>query len=219
MTTTTVQKLFPIPITLHQSDEDEYKKIYSEIENRALTQSHFRSAEKYAGNSPEFGTSELIKEGVTPNAGSNVIKEFKLFYTEQFLFKCLESYLDKVGDNPEKANYLDIVRSWMVRYSGDKSHLMAHQHAHSYLSFVYYHHIDQVEGGEIVFHAPNHCLPWFFSSLAESQFIKPCSGMVVIFPSFLVHSVNSFHQQEENKLRISLAGEIRISPEFYAKTV
>ena len=44
----------------------------------------FRSAEKYAGNSPEFETSEHIKEGETANDGYNVIKEFLLFYTKNF---------------------------------------------------------------------------------------------------------------------------------------
>ena len=211
---TTIKELFPIPISIHQSDENEYKKIYSEIEDRAMKESYFSLIGNNVGNSPEFGTSHHNTEKLPPGHGSNVIKKQKLFYTEQFIFKCLKNHLEKL-DTLKKIDFLRIVASWIAKYTGDKSSLLAHQHAGTYISFVYYHRVDEIQGGELVFHSPNHCLSWFYEECNESQFIKPKSGMLVIFPSFLVHSVNSF-DTTENQVRISIAGEMCLSPKYYA---
>lgn len=101
-----------------------------------------------------------------------------------------ELYLNEVLDI-SFADYKDYkFLSWVNRY--ENSEMEYHTHNGSQLSAVYYPVVEGA-GGEITFYDPRFFAArgydMKFRKLYEPVEIKPYSGLFVIFPSFLYHSV------------------------------
>lgn len=92
-------------------------------------------------------------------------------------------------------------RGWIVEGWANVSEAGAsnapHNHGGCYWSAVYYVRVDEGEGGELILHDPRlpaldmHAPHLRFANAGPEQIIriKPRAGMLVMFPSWLVHSV------------------------------
>jgi uncharacterized protein (TIGR02466 family) len=105
------------------------------------------------------------------------------------------------------------VDSW-ANISGDGDFNMPHIHGGSFWSAVYYVRAGEGEGGQLVLHDPR--MPQLRMHAPGVQFkdvgpelrvmIKPSSGLMVLFPAWLSHSVEPW---EGKGRRISVAMNIR----------
>lgn len=101
------------------------------------------------------------------------------------------------------------VSAW-ANVGGDGAYNMPHAHGRSFWSAIYYVRVDDGEGGELVMHDPR--LPQtemhaphlrFRDAGGERLFqIEPTTGLLVVMPSWLMHSVRPFRSEG---LRISVA--------------
>ena len=201
-----IRKLFPISIYEDdlEPDSNEYKKIFHEIEDKLIGHVNMSLAGSNIGNSPEFGTTEKNETFKAPSSCSNVIKTHRLFSLNEHIENHLNKYIEQNKNSPNLTKEYNLISSWLAKYSGTTTSLLAHNHMGLY-SFVYYHKAPLLDGGELVLHPPNAFYNLYFSD-CQNEFIKPKPGKIVLFPSFLYHSVNPF-STSNNEERISIAGE------------
>ena len=97
------------------------------------------------------------------------------------------------------------VKSWVNKYEHGAPGMEAHTHAGSHLSAIVI--LEAGSGGEIVFYDPRNFASrgydLQFRSMFEPTVYHPKQGDVIIFPSFLYHSVRATQH-----LRISAAFDL-----------
>lgn len=107
-----------------------------------------------------------------------------------------------------------VVTEWRVEgwanVSQDGAANMMHVHGGCYWSAVYYVRIDEGRGGQLVFHDPR--MPTLAMHAPHLRFrngngerevrVKPAPGLLILFPSWLSHSVDAWYGEG---FRISIA--------------
>lgn len=98
---------------------------------------------------------------------------------------------------------------------------LAHSHGGCYWSAVYYVRVDEGEGGELVLNDPRmpaidmHAPALRFRGAEPEQqaLIQPRPGMIVIFPSWLTHSVNPWAGEGRRiSIAINLSAPAMVAP-------
>lgn len=138
------------------------------------------------------------------STNSEVLNIPELTDIKQFIDLSLQEYLHKVY-TPQYTVRLEVTQSWF-NYTGVNQHHHMHRHANSFVSGVFYIQTNETDG-RIVFHRePTRELQiasaheHLFN--AKSWWVDVGVGELLLFPSYLAHSVN---EVTGSKPRISLA--------------
>ena len=212
--------LFPTPILITIVDPHSYEKISEEIEKSLEIQKSYVPS-NLIGNSPYFSNGEetrlqiekkAIRVNETP-VSANYMSDYNLDNLGVFVAQQMKRYLKKVYWIPKHVQERLVIQSWLADYRDSKTHLLAHQHETAIINAVYYHQVNQNEGGELVLYSPSAHMS-FMSEIHMKQFIKPEAGMLIIFPSWMIHAVNSFSgDNDERRIAISVTCGIDNSDE------
>lgn len=138
-------------------------------------------------NAPsDFGSINVLDN---PN---DVITEFK----ETVVYPAFDSFLKKTLDRSIEDWKGHKIHGWIAGYNNNYS-LTHHNHRGSQLSAVFYLMCDfQDKGGAIVFTDPRQNANRGYDTTFQKWFkpleIKPQSGDIVVFPSYLYHYVETY---------------------------
>ena len=145
-----------------------------------------------------------LNQGNTCSVNAEVLGMPEFADIKQFIDSTLQEYLHKVY-TPQYDVRLEVTQSWL-NYTDKKQHHHMHKHANSFVSGVFYIQTSQTDG-RIVFHRePTRELQitpveeHLFN--ARSWWVDVEAGELLLFPSYLLHSVN---EVTEDSTRISLA--------------
>jgi hypothetical protein len=179
----TIENLFPSPIyvtTLADID-----KVQEEIGNAIKNTS-------YDGNLPYWGKSFDIT-----SLSNDIIKEQNMNMFDYVFNIHLKNYCKEIG-----FQFREYTRtSWLAR-TEKNGHTPVHDHAWSDISGVYYYQTNS-QDGSIYFIPPTPA----YTSLCFQKFAgrwehPPAIGKLLLFPSYLLHAVQT---NESNDERISLS--------------
>lgn len=202
--------IFPTTILKTIVDPHSYEKISEEIEKSLEIQESYVPSNRI-GNSPYFSNGEetrlqiknkSVRVNQTP-IEANYIADYNIDTLGRYASEQLKRYINKVYFIPKEILQRLIINSWLADYRDDKTHLLAHQHEISFINAVYYHKVNENEGGELVLYSPNSHLS-YMTETHMKIFIKPEPGLLIIFPSWMLHAVNSF-STESNERRIAIS--------------
>jgi len=193
-----IHKLFPTPLYSNISSSEEYKNIKEELYSRIDL------------NSLEYNTPDdwICNVESTFNSYSNIIVEFKLDYLSNWIFQEVKKFMKDIEKNKLD---LAIVNCW-INKNIKNSFQEYHNHLPCFLSGVLYLKTSERDGN-IVFRTPNPYSSLFprvsnnIENFYKNYSFTPKEGLILIFPSWLEHSV------EENKYdseRISISFNITI---------
>lgn len=135
-----------------------------------------------------------------PNS-SNYTSKTDLFYDKE-MFSWLNTCVDEVRKNiglDNKIN-LDITACWANKANRMQAHHL-HSHSNSVLSGVFY--LSSHDSAATVFKMPNYCLShfsdWNFTVPVPERTAKiyPKKSTLIIFPSYIKHSVVTLNKNEE----------------------
>ncbi len=136
---------------------------------------------------------------LTPDPfGSNVLEKSDTF--QQFLQYHVAQYLNDIGIEHHDPYHID--NSWFTSTTnGQYAHL--HSHGGSDISGVYYISTNSRDGN-IYFHSPHYVSEnnYMIAHLDMARQITPKKGMIVLWPSFLMHGTRI---NETNHNRISMS--------------
>lgn len=131
------------------------------------------------------------------------MSDYQLHKREKIFHPLLDKVIDKIKNNfdldilqnlevnPKDTFNYQLIESWSAIYKhGDFA--IKHNHSLCYISFCLYLQVDEFSS------------PLFFNDL--NFHIKPQKNMLIVFPSFLNHSVEK--QEKKGKDRIVIAGNI-----------
>jgi uncharacterized protein (TIGR02466 family) len=142
----------------------------------------------------------------TKHISKNILETYKpkLFLNE--IFNNIRCYLTDINAiNVIDNNDLIIEESWFAKMESNDFHWQ-HAHAHYDISGVYYLKTNENDNA-IRFHSPTkqHDMSRTMYGLVRNLLITPEPGMLLLFPSWLEHSVPTNWSDEE---RVSLAFNI-----------
>lgn len=211
--------IFPTTIMMNVVSSDEYAQISKEIE-KSLGEQKSYVPSNFIGNSPYFSngksTENEIKKGESVNR-SPITADYLTDYSLDTLKECVSSRLKKYIQTlyriPNELLATLKLNSWLADYRDGKTHLLAHQHESSFVNAVYYHHVNENSGGELVLYSPNAYLSYHLPTHGKI-YLKPEPGMIVVFPSWMTHAVNSFSVEHDER-RISISVTCGFSTEEY----
>jgi|TARA_E500000318_G_scaffold83399_1_gene79032 uncharacterized protein (TIGR02466 family) len=184
-TTWQVHGIFPEPIYLSHL-------------NRSFTKKELKSVESH-------------KKGLIQNAGNKtsknkyVLNKPEMSKLKKDLLKHVNLYLEKVIATEHKVT-LNITQSWL-NYTNENQYHHEHSHSNSFLSGVLYMKANS-ETDRIFFHKDMskgtlRLKPKTFNLYNSPEwFFRVAESMLVLFPSYLVHSVKT---KDDDGERISLA--------------
>jgi uncharacterized protein (TIGR02466 family) len=134
---------------------------------------------------------------------SNDIETHGLFQLKQCLEEAHLLYQQRVGVKPQ---ILKLAESWVNEY-GLGGYMSDHEHPGMIISGVYYHQADEL-AGSLCFRNPNPLMlncHWPARELEYYQTapIPVVPGRLVIFPSWLAHSVSTIKSTDTHKISIS----------------
>lgn len=206
-----IRWIFPTMIIQTNVSDDDFELISKEIDDSLVQQKSY-VASNQIGNSPYFSNGketrrEVETEGYVINRSpkvSNYINDYSLNTLSKIVEQQLEKYIDL--NYPTIPNHLRsslVLNSWLADYRDEKTYLLAHQHETSFINVVYYHQMNGNRGGELVLYPPNAHMNYINPS-QRKVFIKPKPGMMILFPSWMNHAVNSF-STEHGERRISIS--------------
>lgn len=202
--------IFPTTILTNVVSSEEYEKISKEID-RSLEEQKSYVPSNLIGNSPYFSngkqTEAEIEKGERVNR-SPILADYLTDYSLDTLKKCitirLKNYIQTLYRIPKELLATLTLNSWLADYRDGKTHLLAHQHENSFVNVVYYHHVNENSGGELVLYSPNAYLSYLLPTHSKI-FLKPEPGMIIVFPSWMTHAVNSFSvEHDERRIAISV---------------
>lgn len=125
-------------------------------------------------------TEDLINETIQNVTTS--IEKLSVKYFDKYLLETLGHDLSFYSDYK--------LLSWVNRYSTEES-MEYHTHSGSWLSAIFY--LECSSGGELVLHDPRNFASrgydLSFRKLFDTKVYNPVAGQVVVFPSFLYHTV------------------------------
>ena len=134
---------------------------------------------------------------------SNDIETHGLFQLKQCIEEAHLLYQQRVGAKPQ---ILKLVESWVNEY-GLGGYMSEHEHPGMTISGVYYHQADEL-AGSLCFRNPNPLMlncHWPARELEYYQTapIPVVAGRLVIFPSWMAHSVSTIKSTDKHKISIS----------------
>jgi uncharacterized protein (TIGR02466 family) len=182
MTKIGLQNIFSVPIFTSFLS----KTLVDKMEELVIPKLHLLT--RYEDQSNDFYDSNRI---ISPTEVEDLFREID----------------DKVLAYTKTSNFTtsDKVDYWIQNYQSNDYH-RSHSHAHSYISGVYYIRANK-NAGSLRFTNPN---PYLYSSVYDIPLedkmyydIQPQKGLLVIFPSYLIHEV--IPSKEKDVERTSLA--------------
>lgn len=219
-------ELFKVPIVIKElPNKDEIGK---EI-NQFMKKTVFLQTQGNIGNGSKFG---VDMENATED---KIPYNYKIFTNDSFSllpwifqneFKdyihryCLYEH-DMERIDAEENLELD---SWIVKQNSNESGLITHQHPDYLVNGVYYHKAPDPGlnlGGEFIVYSPFPQLSYFNFSSQDRMFVRPCSGLLIIFPSFLNHAVNPIRHDPKykNVERVNISASVHLNSFLQYKKV
>ena len=184
-------ELFPSPIMVVDYGGEELAAITREIEG-ALTAIELRRDD----------TRHCVRTSYCAGV-SNDILDHGLFQLGQSIEESLLLYQERVGVKPLA---LKLVESWVNEYAHG-GYMSEHEHPGNVISGVYYHQADE-HAGSLCFRNPNPLMlncHWPGRELEYYQTapIPAVTGRLVLFPSWMSHSVSTVRSAKQHKISIS----------------
>ena len=199
-----IENLFVTPVYHHTLSLEKLQAVSQEIEEALnnVRQSNLT-------NPWQDGVKTTFKYNRPHN---NDVIEYKLNCLQTNVFDHITIYLKELGvQQPCK---IDLTESWF-NFGGSGAYQAVHNHFNSTLSAVYYHQTNE-QDGDICFRSPCSSHSTFpFWRMANALGIKdgvvytPQVGKLIIFPSYLLHSVYENKTEHE---RISIAFNFIVTP-------
>lgn len=123
----------------------------------------------------------------------------------RFLKQSIEQQLAEYGKQCGYPNLL-LSNSW-INYQYKDSELLKHTHPNSCVSAVLYLNVDN-DSSKIYFYNPNPYVTFVdyverTKYNFEHQWIRPCNGDLVLFPSWLAHGSNRDKNQTDERVAVS----------------
>ncbi len=189
---------FPTPVWT--TNLDNYKTINEQMYN------YIKSNKK----NDEVGISKSNVKGWHSNDFNLNDKDPQNFIA--FILPTIENVINDMNWEKEKQT-AKISNMWAIINTGGSANLR-HQHGNSTISGAYYVRAPQ-DCGDIVFYDPRPAPVYSYPNVksvnllnAQVNGISPVEGALILFPSFLDHSVNENRSNEE---RIVISFNIRLS--------
>ena len=189
---------FPTPVWT--TNLDNYKTINEQMYN------YIKSNKK----NDEIGISKSNVKGWHSNDFNLNDKDPQNFIA--FILPAIENVMNDMNWDKEKQT-AKISNMWAIINTGGSANLR-HQHGNSTISGAYYVRAPQ-DCGDIVFYDPRPAPIYSYPNVKSVNFlnaqvngISPVEGALILFPSFLDHSVNENRSKEE---RIVISFNIRLS--------
>ena len=186
-TTSEINLIFSTPIWT--SHLDEYQNINKRMEEYIKKQMELDSKGKKASNINGWHSENF-----------NLKDEEVVFFINTISIKIQKAMEDMGWDL--KKNKIEIPNIWSIINKRGSSNAM-HIHSNSYISAAYYVKAPE-KCGDIVFYDPRQSrlirkpkISKLNSLNGEEVNIKPTDGLLVLFPSYLYHSVNENLSNEE----------------------
>ena len=191
-----VEYLFPTPILSTVLEGEDIELVQGEISNK-IKNLKFNKKQEW-GDTHALSSTDFKK---------CVIKELNLINFRKILHINLKKYCDSINFTPK--NYLS--ESWGTLFKkNDYGH--SHIHGNADISGVYYYKTNEKDG-DILFDNPSPQVQMSKCfSLNSSWKHTPKVGKLLLFPSYLRHSVQRNTTEED---RISLSFNITFFPESY----
>jgi len=155
---------------------------------------------------------DIIEGGISKNEGNHYSTNSHIFNTKlkklkEFCEEHLKMYVKEIIDPKEEIDFY-ITQSWVnVTNPGGSHHI--HSHANSIISGVFY--IGAVEDDKIYFYNPNAILKNrieikqkeynYWNS--DSWFMPVATNQLLLFPSWVAHSVAKNKKQTTDRISIS----------------
>ena len=205
-----IKYIFPTTIIQTHITGDDFQSITKEI-NDSLEKQQSYVPSNFIGNSPYFSNGEETKNDIESGRGinrspitSNYISDYSIDTLGRCVSEQLKKYLQITYTTlPDYLLSRLVLNSWLADYRDEKTHLLAHQHENSFINAVYYHQVNENQGGELVLYSPSSYMSYINPS-HQKIFIKPTQGMLLVFPSWMQHAVNSF-ASDTNERRIAIS--------------
>ena len=189
---------FPTPVWA--TNLDNYKTINEQMYN------YIKSNKK----NDEKGISKSNVKGWHSNDFNLNDKDPQNFIA--FILPAIENVMNDMNWDKEKQT-AKISNMWAIINTGGSANLR-HQHGNSTISGAYYVRAPQ-DCGDIVFYAPRPAPIYSYPNVKSVNFlnaqvngISPVEGALILFPSFLDHSVN---ENKSNEERIVISFNISLS--------
>ena len=189
---------FPTPVWT--TNLDDYKTINEQMYN------YIKSNKK----NDEIGISKSNVKGWHSNDFNLSDKDPQNFIA--FILPAIENVMNDMNWDKEKQT-AKISNMWAIINTGGSANLR-HQHGNSTISGAYYVRAPQ-DCGDIVFYDPRPAPIYSYPNVKSVNFlnaqvngISPVEGALILFPSFLDHSVN---ENKSNEERVVISFNIRLS--------
>lgn len=133
-------------------------------------------------------------------SGGNLFEDTYLINYQEFIKPVFSVYAGMLGVDLQKKDY--DLRAWLTGY-GTGYAMPKHNHSGSHISAVFYLLVDE-KGGDLILHDPRTNANRGYKDELQSMFepirFSPKSGDIIMFPSYLYHSVESFN----GKIRLAM---------------
>jgi len=184
-------ELFPSPIMVIDYEGEELETITREID-QALYNIKLNLDD----------TRHQVRTSYSAGA-SNDIETHGLFQLKQCIEEAQILYQQRVGVKPQ---ILKLAESWVNEY-GLGGYMSEHEHPGMIISGVYYHRADELSGS-LCFRNPNSLMlncHWPGRDLEYYQTapVPVVAGRMVLFPSWMAHSVSTVKSLKVKKISIS----------------
>ena len=197
-----VENWFPTPIYYNDIDNVKCIAAKEEIINAYNTLENLNILTNYSGTSSLSYSTDI----------RDVIDHFKMTNTKKLVLSECSSYINSIGIS---FNEIEIIDNWVIGYKGNQfqgEH--DHGYVNNYISGIFY--AETAPGSSpIIFTHPNpykkhititNSNPQF----AESTVYEVTENRVLIFPSYLRHSVPSSSKLDGRRLALIFNARIKI---------
>jgi len=194
-----IKNLFSTPLYIAKFEEPVFSLVQESFEQVYQDLKQKNTFDRQKG----WRGTHLIND---PTFNSNLITDYKINIFKGELLKHVITYLTHLNYN-KTTNY-NISESWMT-ISNKNDYAYAHTHGPVDLCGVYYFKTNSKDG-KIIFRNPNFMLnaSWCYNSILELEYITPEEGMLILFPSWLLHNTEPNTTDNE---RISISFNLLFS--------
>lgn len=182
-----IARIFASPVYVNRITGDDFAKIQNEI-TEMIPHVDFKGSLKDWGKTTDV-----------TSLNGDIVDKFDLFHFKHMLAENLENFCNAVNFEPRP---LFERKSWLTR-NGKYGYTHVHNHTVADVSGVYYYKTSG-EDGDIFFTNPALAATtsYFLQSLPTNITMKPEEGLLLLFPGYIMHGVQTNETDED---RISLA--------------